>query len=161
MSLKVLPRYFNRSKNSAPKVACLFSSNISVFSYSCSSTLHPHQSVIQSICRVLKQRCFGSRELDQFPFYRSQVNLGSNLWVCMSVCPTLFTDITDVTLLDDDTNAKLTDEANRAVLDNVEMQVVPPATWWPNLQTIAIFKVLQVAPPRDQISIQCKWHHLR
>ena len=27
----------------------------------------------------------------------------------------LFTDITDVTLLDDDTNAKLTDEANRAV----------------------------------------------
>ena len=52
-------------------------------------------------------------------FYRTQVNLGSDLWVRVSVRPRGFADLTDVTLADEDTNSILTDNANRAIQGNV------------------------------------------
>ena len=59
-------------------------------------------------------------------FYRTQVNLGSDLWVRMSVrhklTETPCADLTDVTLADEDTNSILTDNANRANQGNVAMQ---------------------------------------
>ena len=59
-------------------------------------------------------------------FYRTQVNLGSDLWVRMSVRHKQTTrrcvDLTDVTLADEDTNSILTDNANRAIQGNVAMQ---------------------------------------
>ena len=57
-------------------------------------------------------------------------------------------DLTDVTLADEDTNLKLTDNANRAIQGNEAMQVMQTgdqckfatigsgASWWPNLQPI-------------------------
>ena len=62
------------------------------------------------------------------PFYRTQVNLGSDLRVRMSQTPTPLWDLTELTLADDDTNPILTDNANRAIQGNhcnVAMQVVP------------------------------------
>ena len=56
-------------------------------------------------------------------FYRTQVSLGSNLWVRLSETPTPCVDLTDVTLADEDTNSKLTDNANRAFQGNVAMRV--------------------------------------
>ena len=47
-------------------------------------------------------------------FYRTQVNLGSDSWVRMSV-RNVWLDLTDVTLADEDTNSILTDNANRAM----------------------------------------------
>ena len=55
-------------------------------------------------------------------FYRTQVNLGSDLWVRMSVRHRRFVDLTDVTLADEDTNSIPTDNANRAIQENVAMQ---------------------------------------
>ena len=37
-----------------------------------------------------------------------------------------FRDLTDVTLADEDTNSILADDANRAIQDNLAMQVAPP-----------------------------------
>ena len=48
-------------------------------------------------------------------FHRTQVNLGSNLWVQMFVSNIPCWDLTDVTLADEDTNSILTDNANGAV----------------------------------------------
>ena len=48
-------------------------------------------------------------------FYRTQVNLGSDLWVQMSVSEGRCVDLTDVTLADEDTNSILADNANRAM----------------------------------------------
>ena len=63
-------------------------------------------------------------------FYRTQVNLGSDLWVRMSVRPSVtprpFADLTDVTLADEDTNSILTDNANRAIQGNVATRVTQP-----------------------------------
>ena len=60
-------------------------------------------------------------------FYRTQVSLGSDLWVrMMSVTPRLFADLTDVTLADEDSNSKPADYVNWAILGNVAMQVAPP-----------------------------------
>ena len=60
-------------------------------------------------------------------FNQTQVSLGSNL------CPSLtqpvqdyFADLTDVTLADEDSNSKPTDDVNRAILGNVAMRVAPP-----------------------------------
>ena len=56
-------------------------------------------------------------------FYQTQVNLGSYLWVRMSlrhVCA----DLTDVTLADEDTNLILTDDVSRAIQGNEAMQVM-------------------------------------
>ena len=59
-------------------------------------------------------------------FYRTQVNLGSDLWVRMSLRPTPCVDLTDVTLADEDTNSILTDNANRIIQGNVAIQVTQP-----------------------------------
>ena len=67
-------------------------------------------------------------------FYRTQVNLGSDLWVRMSVRPSVsslmserpFADLTDLTLADEDTNSILTNNANTAIQRNVAMQVMQP-----------------------------------
>ena len=50
-------------------------------------------------------------------FYRTQVSLGSGLWVSVSLClsQTFGWNFADVTLADDDTNSILTDYANRAI----------------------------------------------
>ena len=42
------------------------------------------------------------------------------------VSPTPCSDLTDVTLADDDSNSIPTDDVNRAILGNVAMQVAPP-----------------------------------
>ena len=59
--------------------------------------------------------------------YRTQVSLGSDLWVLMSltqsVSPRGFVDLTDVTLADEDSKSKPADYVNRAILGNVAMQV--------------------------------------
>ena len=56
-------------------------------------------------------------------FYRTQVYLGSNLWVQVSVTPRPCADLTDVTLVDEDTKSILTDNANRAIQGNQAMHV--------------------------------------
>ena len=71
-------------------------------------------------------------------FHRTQVNLGSNLWVQMFVSNIPCWDLTDVTLADEDTNSILTDNANGAIQGN-------GAIWWPILQ------LMQVAPSGGQI----------
>ena len=58
-------------------------------------------------------------------FYRTQVSLGSDLWVLMSVSARRFADLTDVTLADEDSNSIPTDDVNMAILGNVAMQVGP------------------------------------
>ena len=64
------------------------------------------------------------------------------------VRPWCLWNLTDVTLADDDTNPIVTDDANRAIHNNVATQVTQP------LQT------MQVAPPDDQILNQSKLCHL-
>ena len=88
-------------------------------------------------------------------FYRTQVNLGSDLWVRMFVRPRPLWNLTDVTLADEDTNSILTDNANRAIQGNVAMQWcnlvanfannANGATWWPS------FEPMQVVPSGGQI----------
>ena len=73
--------------------------------------------------------CIGhSGVLDIRGFYRTQVSLGSDLWVLMSVTDYIqhyFADLNDVTLADEDSNFIPTDDVNRAILVNVAMQVAP------------------------------------
>ena len=57
--------------------------------------------------------------------YRTQVSLGSDLWVQISLTERLFADLTDVTLADEDSNSTPADDVNRAILGNVAMQVAP------------------------------------
>ena len=60
-------------------------------------------------------------------FYGTQVNLGSDLWVRMSVSERPCVDLTDVTLADEDTNSILTDDnVNRAIQGNMALQVTQP-----------------------------------
>ena len=55
------------------------------------------------------------------------MSLGSDLWVrFLSLIPTPFADLTDVTLADGDTKSILTDTADRAVQGNVAMHVIQP-----------------------------------
>ena len=56
-------------------------------------------------------------------FYRTQVYLGSDLWVQVSVSESCLVDLTDVTLVDEDPNSILADDNNRAIPGNLEMQV--------------------------------------
>ena len=60
-------------------------------------------------------------------FYRTQVSLGSDLWVRLSLTEWVselpFANSTDVTLPDGDTKPILTDNANRAIQGNVAMHV--------------------------------------
>ena len=48
----------------------------------------------------------------KFHFYRTQVSLGSDLWVLISLHPRLFADLTDVTLADEDSNSIPTNDVN-------------------------------------------------
>ena len=59
-------------------------------------------------------------------FHGTQVNLGSDLWVRLSVSPVLWLDLTDVTLADEDTKSIPTDNAERAIKGNVAMHVRQP-----------------------------------
>ena len=59
-------------------------------------------------------------------YYRTQVSLGSDLWVRFSVTLRGFADLTDVTLADEDTKPILTDNAKRAIQGNVAMHVNHP-----------------------------------
>ena len=72
-------------------------------------------------------------------FYRTQVYLGSDLWIQVSLSPRGFADLTDVTLADEDTNSILTNSACRAIHGKVTMQVMQPV---------------------GQLWNQCKWLHL-
>ena len=48
--------------------------------------------------------------------------------MCLDVRPSLqhfFADLTDVTLADEDSNSRLTDDINKAILGNVAMEVTP------------------------------------
>ena len=58
-----------------------------------------------------------------FCFYLTQVNLGSDSWVRMSVSD-ICADLTDVTLADEDTNSILTDNAKRAIQGNEGIQAM-------------------------------------
>ena len=55
-------------------------------------------------------------EINVRNFYRTQVSLGSGLWVPVSLTPSKsFAKLYYVTLADDDTNSILADDANRAI----------------------------------------------
>ena len=66
-----------------------------------------------------------NKQTSQEDFYRTQVSLGSDLWVLMSVTHRLFADLTDATLADDDSNSIPTDDVNKVILGNVAIQVAP------------------------------------
>ena len=54
-------------------------------------------------------------------FYGTQVSLGPDLWVLLSLTKFkvyLFADLTDVTLADEDTNSILADNAKREIQSN-------------------------------------------
>ena len=74
-------------------------------------------------------------------FFRTQVYLGSDLWVQVSLSEykTLLTcwDLTDVTLADEDTNSILMDNANRAFQGNVAIQ--PDGQLWKQMQCLDFF----------------------
>ena len=57
-------------------------------------------------------------------FYRTQVNLGSDSWVRLSVSTGLWLDLTDVTLADEDTYSIPTDYVKRAIQGNEAMPVM-------------------------------------
>ena len=58
-----------------------------------------------------------------------------------------------MTLADEDTNSILTDNANRALQDNLAMRVVQPGDELWN-------QAMQVVPPDDQMLNECKWCYL-
>ena len=77
-----------------------------------------------------------------FSFYRTQVSLGSDLWVLMSVSTRGFADLTDVTLADEDSNSIPTDDVSgqsmamrkckwRHLVAKIETNA-SGTTWWPN-----------------------------
>ena len=87
------------------------------------------------------------------------MSLGSDLWVRFSLThsliPTPFADLTDVTLVDEDTKSILTDNANRAIQGNVAMHVTNSlvckyvtnpsgAIWWPNLQLMQMMHLVDI-----------------
>ena len=84
--------------------------------------------------------------------YRTQVSLGFDLWVRLSLTNWLteepFWNLTDLTLADEDTNSILTDNANSAFQGNLVAKFGTNASstiWWPNLE------LMQVAPSCGQI----------
>ena len=74
------------------------------------------------------------------------MSLGSDLWVRLSFTMSRFADVTDVTLVDEDTKSILTDNANRVIQGNQAMHVT--IVWCANLL------VMQVVPSGGQI---CKY----
>ena len=78
-------------------------------------------------------------------FYRTQVSLGSDLWVRLSQTEwATLADLTDVTLAGEDINSIPTDNADRAFQGNVAMQVTQPGGQLWN-------QTMQVTSPDDQI----------
>ena len=84
------------------------------------------------VARNRKKYCMGfldSCNRTHTTFYRTQVALGSDLWVGayvrQSVSPRGFADLTDVTLADEDSNSIPTDDVNRVIQENVAVQVAP------------------------------------
>ena len=61
-----------------------------------------------------------------------------DLWVRVSLTHRGFVDFTELTLAEEDTNSILTDNANRAIQGNVEMQLTQSG---------------------GQLWKQCKWRH--
>ena len=58
-------------------------------------------------------------------FYRTQVNLGSDLCLWMSVSTTPYWDLTDMTLADEDANLIIAYNANMTLQGNLAIQVAP------------------------------------
>ena len=77
-------------------------------------------------------------------FYRTQVNLGSDSWVRLSLRHRRCADLTDVTLSDEDTNSKLTDNAKRAIQGNEAMQVMQVMQAMQVMQVMPVMPVMQV-----------------
>ena len=79
-------------------------------------------------------------------FYRTQVYLGSDLWVQVSVTNWLFVDLADVSLVDEDTNPILADDTKRTIPGNLEM--VEPnfriSTKFQDFNQISVRDVIQV-----------------
>ena len=75
--------------------------------------------ILYSQRALLPTYIFLKHPLHFFFDYRTQVSLGSDLWVLMSVRPSvterLFADLTDVTLADEDSNSIPTDDVNSAI----------------------------------------------
>ena len=105
------------------------------------------------------------------PFYRTQVSLGSDLWVCFSqtewVREPPFWNLTEVTLADEDTNSILADNAkgqSKAMWQCMWRYLVAifginasGAIWWPNLQPMqgAIWW------PKLELSVAIWWLNLQ
>ena len=94
-------------------------SNSSVFVFYLYLYLYLHHPTILEAALKKKNSCV-------LHFYRTQVSLGSDLWVWAYVSPRLCADLTDVTLADEDSNSLPSDDVNRAILGNMAMQVAPP-----------------------------------
>ena len=78
-------------------------------------------------------------------FYRTQVSLGSDLWVRLSQTEwATLADLTDVTLAGEDINSIPTDNADRAFQGNVAMQVTQPGVQLWN-------QAMQMTSPNDKI----------
>ena len=77
-----------------------------------------HDKDKSTVAQLLQEECGN--------FYRTQVYVGSDLWVRVSKTPTPFADFTDKTLVDEDTNSIPTDNADRAIQGNVAMQATQP-----------------------------------
>ena len=60
--------------------------------------------------------------------YRTQVYLGSDLWVRVSETTRPCANLTDVTFADEDTSSILANDTNRAFKGNVAMQVTQVAS---------------------------------
>ena len=87
----------------------------------------------------------------------ANILIGSRLtWspdVCLSVRHWWLTDLTDVTLADENTNSILIDDANnRAILGNMATQVAPP-----NIRILNHWKWCHLVATFVAI---CMWHHL-
>ena len=73
-------------------------------------------------CRNMLQHLVSTVELH---FYRTQVSLGSDLWVRLSFTDSLTEEpCCRLNLSDEDTNSILTDNANRAIQDYLAMQLI-------------------------------------
>ena len=81
-------------------------------------------------------------------FYQTQVSLVRSI-VSNWLTPRTFADLTDVTLVDEDTKSILTDNANRVIQGNQAMHVTNSlvckfvnnasgAIWWSNLEPIQV-----------------------
>ena len=66
-------------------------------------------------------------------FYRTQVSLVRSMGPVLSLRMRPFADLTDVTLVDEDTNSIPTNNTNRTIQDNVAMPVTNPGDQFENI----------------------------